>query len=155
MNRSSMLFIAALGLAGCGPQLAPNSPAPSSSVAVEFRKAEESPAEGLTEVTVAGSDKKVYLHPEVELSNADVADAFPLIDQNDKPAVGIRFNKAGQEKAQRLSREQMHKPVAILIDGKVVCAPVIRDEFREMAQINGNFTQAEVDRIVKGIKPLP
>src|SRR5690349_15706450 len=129
LRRCGVMLVVALGLAGCWPQPGPNPPAPGPSVAVEFRKAEESPAEGLTEATVAGSDKKVYLHPEVELSNADVADVFPLIDPNGKPAVGIRFNKEGQEKAQRLSREHVNKPVAILIDGKVVCAPLIRDEF--------------------------
>ena len=42
-------------------------------------------------------------------------------------------------------------PLAIQIDGKVLGAPVVRDTISQQAQITGNFTQEEVDRIVRGI----
>ena len=44
---------------------------------VEFRRAELTPAEGLIEATVVGSNKKVYLHKTVEISTADIAQAYP------------------------------------------------------------------------------
>lgn len=41
--------------------------------------------------------------------------------------------------------------VAILLDGKVIVAPVLRLPIDTSAEIDGNFTRADAERIVKGI----
>jgi preprotein translocase subunit SecD len=41
--------------------------------------------------------------------------------------------------------------VAILIDGQVVMAPVVRASLGASATITGNFTRAQAERIVNGI----
>ena len=43
------------------------------------------------------------------------------------------------------------KPVAILIDGDVVMAPVLTGLISTSAVIDGNYTRAEAERIVDGI----
>jgi preprotein translocase subunit SecD len=43
------------------------------------------------------------------------------------------------------------RPVAILIDGAVVMAPVVRSPINDTAVITGHFTQAEAERMAKGI----
>ena len=43
------------------------------------------------------------------------------------------------------------KPMALLIDGEVVLAPVVRSVVSDSAMITGDYTQAEAERIVNGI----
>ena len=50
-----------------------------------------------------------------------------------------------------LSEKHLDKPLAILIDGKVVSAPVVRVKVSDKAQINGKFTKDEVENLVKAI----
>jgi preprotein translocase subunit SecD len=120
-------------------------------VKVEFRRAETKPAEGLSEASVAGSGEKVYLHKAVEITNADIAKASPGLSADSRYEVIVRFTKEGAEKMAKLSEAHRGKPLAILVDGKVVCAPVLRDKITEYAAITGSFTQREAERIAKGI----
>jgi preprotein translocase subunit SecD len=43
------------------------------------------------------------------------------------------------------------KPIAILVDGRVVTAPVVKYQFSEGAWIQGNFSPKEAERIAKGL----
>ena len=121
-------------------------------VKVEVRRAESKPAEGLTEAKVEGTDQKVYLHKEVELSNEDIAGAKAVTDPSKANVVDVELTKEGQKKLARLTKDHQGKPLAILVDGKVVAAPVVRDEITGHARISGNFTKEEAERIAKGIK---
>jgi preprotein translocase subunit SecD len=121
-------------------------------VKVEVRRAESKPAEGLTEAKVAGTEEKIYLHKEVELSNDDIASAKAATDQSKAYVVDVELTKEGRQKLARVTKEHQGKPLAILVDGKVVAAPVVRDEVVGNARISGNFTKEEAERIANGIK---
>jgi preprotein translocase subunit SecD len=125
--------------------------APKPGVKVEFRRAENQPGEGLTEAAVAGTTQKIYLHASVDVTNADIAEARAALDSQQKPVVEITFTEEGAKKMAKLTAEHQNTPLAILVDGKVVCAPVLRATIFRKARITGNFTQEEVDRIVRGI----
>jgi preprotein translocase subunit SecD len=43
------------------------------------------------------------------------------------------------------------KPFAILIDGRVVTAPIVQFQIGEGAWIRGGFSRDEAERIAKGI----
>ena len=118
---------------------------------IEFRRAESKPAEGLTEAMVAGTKDKVYLHKLADAGNDDIAEARAKEDGQGKPAVEIIFTREGAKKMAKLSEQHKDRPLAILVDGKVIAAPIVRAKFSERAIITGNFTQAEVDRLVKGV----
>jgi len=49
----------------------------------------------------------------------------------------------------KLSKEHLHKPVALLIDGKVISAPIISSELTNSCIIAGNFKKVEAERIAK------
>jgi preprotein translocase subunit SecD len=121
-------------------------------VKFEVRRAERKPAEGLTEAKVEGTDEKVYLHKEVELTNEDIAGAKAVTDQSKANVVEVELTKEGRQKLARLTKAHQGKPLAILVDGKVVAAPVVRDEFTGNARISGNFSKEKAERIAKGIK---
>lgn len=121
-------------------------------VKLELRRAEKEPAEGLTEATVEGSKDKVYLHKTAELTNDDIAKAEVSEDERKQPCISITFTKEGSAKINKITEEHKNKPLAILVNGKVISAPVIKSVISDKAMITGKFTKEEVERIVKGIK---
>jgi preprotein translocase subunit SecD len=124
---------------------------PGGQVQVEFRRAETTPAPGLTEATVPGTKDKVYLHKAADATNKDIAEARPAEDGQAKPAVEIIFTREGAKKMAKLSQQHQGKPLAILVNGKVISAPVVKAQFSARALITGNFTKDEADKLVKGI----
>lgn len=120
-------------------------------VRIEFRRAETEPGKDLTEAQVAGSTKKVYLHKTVEIEVIDVASAKLIEDSQMNPAIELVFTKEGAKKMASLSEKQMGKPIAILIDGKVVSAPIVRASISQKAQITGKMTKEEAEKIVRSI----
>jgi preprotein translocase subunit SecD len=119
----------------------------------EVRLAEDHPAAGLREARIAGSDRVVYLHQEVVVTNEDIAQSSVV--QGDRPSrfgVGVQFTTAGTQKMRQATASHVGRPVAILIDGEVVTAPVLKDPITgTSAMISGDYTQAEAERIVNGI----
>jgi preprotein translocase subunit SecD len=74
--------------------------------------------------------------------------------QGDEPSrygVGREFNAAGAQKMRQATVSRVGRPVAILIDGDVVTAPVLRAPISTSAVISGDYTQAEAERIVNGM----
>jgi preprotein translocase subunit SecD len=120
-------------------------------VIVEFRRAETRPADGLAEVMVEGTTQKVYIPKKTDATTADIAEAKAALDGGGNPAIDITFTKEGAKKMLALTEKHRDKPLAILINGKVVSAPVVREKFGERAQINGAFTQKEVEKLVEAI----
>jgi len=66
--------------------------------------------------------------------------------------VSIEFNASGAGKMRAATGNHIGKLVAILLDGRVVMAPVLRSPIEGSARISGNFTRAQAERIVKGIE---
>jgi len=119
----------------------------------EIRLAEDGPAPGLREAKVSGSDRSVYLHDEVVVANRDIAAARVVPGQGPSEYyVSIEFNASGAGKMRAATGNHIGKLVAILLDGRVVMAPVLRTPIGGSARISGNFTRAQAERIVKGIE---
>ena len=120
-------------------------------VRLEFRLAETEPGEGLTEITVSGTDERFYLHEEVLMTNADI-DTASVVMWSERPSIEVVFTEGGREKFARVTRDNVGKRLGMVIDGELVTAPVIRAEIREgKAVINGDFSQDEAKRIAEGI----
>jgi hypothetical protein len=118
----------------------------------EVRLAEVKPAPGLREAKVLGSERSVYLYDEAIVDNSDIASA--QVVQGSPPsqyAVDVKFNASGAEKMRAATAGHIGKPIAILIDGQVVMAPVVRSAISASAVVSGNFTRAQAEKIVSGI----
>jgi preprotein translocase subunit SecD len=72
----------------------------------------------------------------------DLADAQPGFDQrNNEPVINFRFNQSGARRFGAFTKENVGRPFAIVLDGKVLSAPVIREPILGGAgQISGNFS---------------
>src|SRR5258706_15456640 len=96
-------------------------------VRFEVRLAEETPASGLREVVIPGAGRRIYLHQEAVVTNGDIAQAQVIqVDSLSTFNVSVTFTSDGAAKIFRASQSHIGKPLAILIDGEVVMAPVVR-----------------------------
>jgi preprotein translocase subunit SecD len=121
-------------------------------VRFEVRLAEENPADGLREAVVSGAGKRIYLHQETVVTNSDIAQAQVTPGAAASTFdVTVTFNADGAAKMLRASQSHIGRPLAILVDGEVVIAPVVRSRITASAVISGNYTRAEAERIVAGI----
>jgi preprotein translocase subunit SecD len=86
--------------------------------------------------------QKYLIEKRVLVSGADLVDAQPGFDQRtNEPVVNFRFNSAGARKFAEVTQANVGKPFAIVLDNKVISAPVIREPILGgSGQISGNFT---------------
>jgi preprotein translocase subunit SecD len=79
------------------------------------------------------------------LTGADLSTARVSIDQNtSEPYVSVEFNPAGARVFAELTEASVGKRLAIVLDGNVHSAPVIRERIPSgQAQITGGFTTEE------------
>lgn len=96
---------------------------------------------------------KIYVHPRPILTNADIAEARVVKNRRDEPAVKIVFKETSRKKVMEFSGNNIGKIAAILIDGKLGVAPTIHQKFSHEAELSGDLTQEEAERIAKGINP--
>jgi hypothetical protein len=143
------------GIVAIGSQLWPPSIATlQAAVRFEVRLAEDHPAPGLREARAAGSDRVVYVHEEIVVTNDDLAKSRVIPgDGPSRFSVLVELNAAGADKMLHATAGHTGRPVAILIDGVVVAAPVVRGSIGSSAVISGDFSKAEAERIVNGIGP--
>jgi preprotein translocase subunit SecD len=81
-------------------------------------------------------------------------------NQNEQPVVNIHFNSLGAKKFADVTKENVGKPFAIVLDNKVLTAPVIRSVILDgRAEISGDFTSQETSELAlllrAGALPAP
>ncbi len=72
--------------------------------------------------------EKYLIEKRVLVSGGDLVDAQPGFDQQtSQPIVNFRFNSSGARKFAEATQANVGKPFAIVLDNKVISAPVIRE----------------------------
>jgi preprotein translocase subunit SecD len=103
----------------------------------------------------------VVVKKQVLVSGGDLIDAQPGFDQrSSEPIVSFKFNTSGSRKFAQATSENVGQPFAIVLDNKVISAPVIREPITGgSGQISGSFTvQAANDLAIllrAGALPAP
>jgi protein-export membrane protein SecD len=89
----------------------------------------------------ASADKWV-VRKEVLVTGEMLVDASSGLDaRTNQPVVNFRFNQTGAKRFADITRENVGRPFAIVLDGEVLSAPVIREPILGgSGQISGNFT---------------
>lgn len=99
---------------------------------------------GTTRVQADKGNEFYAIKNEVKLSGDLLADASAGFSQNGSPVVNLKFNNLGAKKFGDVTKENVGKPFAIVLDHKVLTAPVIRSVILGgSAEISGNFTTKE------------
>ncbi|HYA05783.1 MAG TPA: protein translocase subunit SecD [Xanthobacteraceae bacterium] len=105
--------------------------------------------------------QKYLIEKRVLVSGADLTDAQPGFDQRtNEPIVSFRFNSSGARKFAEATQANVGKPFAIVLDNKVVSAPVIREPILGgSGQISGSFTVQQANDLAillrAGALPAP
>jgi preprotein translocase subunit SecD len=98
---------------------------------------------------------------QVLVSGGDLTDAQPGFDQRtNEPIVSFKFNSSGSRKFAQATSENVGQPFAIILDNKVISAPVIREPITGgQGQISGSFTVQQANELAlllrAGALPAP
>jgi protein-export membrane protein SecD len=87
------------------------------------------------------------LKDQVMVSGENLVDAQPGFDsRTGEPVVTFRFDAAGAKRFGKVTQENVGLPFAIILDDKVISAPVIREPILGgTGQISGNFSVQEAN----------
>lgn len=103
-----------------------------------------------TEVLLGFKDNKPYLvAKDSALEGDDISYAGPGFASGTKePIASFRFNGRGTRRFAHITAENIGKPFAIVLDDRVISAPVIREPITGgSGQISGNFTLEEASSV--------
>lgn len=112
------------------------------------------PPEG-SEVLLGFKDKRPYLvAKDSALDGDDISYAAPGFAPGTKdPIASFRFNGRGTRRFAHVTEENVGKPFAIVLDGSVISAPVIREPITGgSVQISGNFTLEEANSVAMQLR---
>jgi preprotein translocase subunit SecD len=107
-----------------------------------------------------GPARKWVVKRKVEVSGDSLTDAQPGTAQNGEWVVNFKFNSVGASRFAAITRENVGKPFAVVLDDKVITAPVIREPILGgSGQISGNFTAVTANELAvllrAGALPAP
>ncbi len=94
------------------------------------------------------------------LTGSDLKAAYPQVDEYGNPSVGFELNSEGAKIFAELTTRHIEKPIAIVLDRKIISAPNVRTPITEgKGIITGSFSASEVrDMVIKlkaGALPIP
>lgn len=114
-----------------------------------------------TEILYDKQSNPYLVDKHVALSGDDLIDAEPTFDQRTgRPIVSFTLNEDGARQFADVTRENVDRPFAIVLDNQVVSAPVIREPIvTGSGEISGNFTVEEANDLAvllrAGALPAP
>jgi preprotein translocase subunit SecD len=85
------------------------------------------------------------------VTNGDLVSAQSVENADGSFDVVVTFTRDGAAKLLRATRTHVGRPLAILLDGQVALAPIVRSPISASARITGNYTRSEAARIASGI----
>ncbi|MEV5023642.1 protein translocase subunit SecD [Sphingobium sp. LMA1-1-1.1] len=96
----------------------------------------------------------IAVYRQVMVSGEDLTDAQQGYNQQgNEPNVNIRFNGAGGRKFGQVTSQNVNRPFAIILDGKVLSAPNINEPILGgSAVINGNFTVESANQLAIALR---
>jgi SecD/SecF fusion protein len=96
-----------------------------------------------------GGPSEYLLREQPVVQGEDLADSQPGFDsRTNEPVINFRFNQVGARKFANFTKDNVGRPFAIVLDDKVLSAPVIREPILGgSGQISGNFTVESSNRL--------
>lgn len=111
------------------------------------------------EEATPGSQQAVFVS--TNLTGADLTRARVEFDPNTgNPVVALQFNEEGARKFEEITKRNIGKPLAVIIDGQIITAPLVQQEIRGgRAVITGDFAAEEARQLAiqlnSGALPVP
>ena len=121
---------------------------------VEIRAAAATAVSGWQQMSAPGGET-IWVAPEARLTSADIARAEARNDPQAGPSISMVLTDEGARKMAALSAAQDHKPIALLLDGKVIWAPIVKGSIGKEVRLtggDGGLTKAQIDRLLASFK---
>jgi TonB family protein len=112
-----------------------------------IRLGETVPADGLREIVVPGSNERIYLHSTPLATWEDVSLVKIINDGNGQISVAMTFESAAASRLASATAAHVGKPLAILLDGRVVSVSTVRAPIGDIAMLTG-ITAALAQQLV-------
>ena len=122
---------------------------PKASAGVAVRLVDDAPRAGDEHATGADG-RDLWLAPDVLMTGAMFASVQPASDSAGQPAVNFTLTPEGKSRFAAITRENIGRRLAIVVNGRVVWAPIVRDEIAGGAgQINIRFSAEQAENMAR------
>lgn len=106
----------------------------------------------MTNTTFRSGDKPIvnyyFVENRAQMDGKGIIDAVPTRDQFGQRMISLRFDGNGAAKFGEVTTKHVGRLLAIVLDGKLYCAPVLREPITTgQAQISGSFSNEELTAI--------
>lgn len=118
---------------------------------VEFRLAEEAMGDGLAPFKIAGTGREIFLYPDQVLSPNDIASVCFEKNARGRTFISVNMTDVGAEKLAKVSKNNVGKHLAVVLNGRVIVAPRIMSEMKRSAQLDGRFSNDELHTILDAL----
>ena len=125
-----------------------------------IRAASVQPVEGWQQMQVEHSNQTVWVSPTASITASDIQKAEPNTSKTGESRVAVVFTDSGARHFADLTTAQFHKQIAMILDGKVIWAPMVMAQFHADVKKDSilagsgpqGLTQQEVERILALVK---
>ena len=117
---------------------------------IEIRAASSTAVAGWQRVT-ADAGEAIWVAPTASLTSADFAPSVSHTKRDGRDAVGVVFTAEGARKMRALSAAQTNQRIAVLLDGKLLWAPIVRSTIDREAQLTG-LSPDQAQRLVAALQ---
>jgi beta-lactamase regulating signal transducer with metallopeptidase domain len=104
-------------------------------------------ADGKTQVLVSNRPTEVLIPGSTWAVKNVTLNTYP----DRKPELGLQFDTKGSTTIADLTSRNIERPIAILVHGQVVSAPILRAPITDKAVITGNFTVSQLSTLMNSI----
>jgi hypothetical protein len=120
---------------------------------IEFRRASEAQVPKWDLLKRHDREELFYVSPVAEVTGADIQHATVRIARVGLHDQGVEFNVVftadGRKKIERLTKDHMAKPLAVLLDGELRAAPRVFVPISDAAQLSNVLSMEEAAQLIR------
>lgn len=104
--------------------------------------------DGITEILVSNRPDEILLPDGSWHIKSIAVNAYP---GDKKPDMTLEFDTKGSSDIHDITSKNIGRPLAILVHGRVVSAPIVNTAIADKANITGNFTVAQLNTLMRSM----
>lgn len=103
-----------------------------------------------TDVLIGGS--RVWMSPDVAVDDEMIETIEKTVDHEGRHALYIRLLPEGAARLERLSVEQLSRPIVVVVDGRPTSAPIVQSPIRSFIITANGMTEDEMDELARRLE---
>jgi len=105
-------------------------------------------------LTLTDEDGRKVLVSSTAITTPDDVESATT-DGEDKVFIRFQFKSSAHSKLKKATKSMIGKNLAVIIDGKLISAPVVRDSFSSGVSVTGDFSREWAERVVERANANP